>query len=202
MAQSPLKKLETELSRLRALYFTSIYSYTQSAKDIRRQIHTGKLDPKQPLLLDSSDPDSIVANHAYAFLSRTRSQFPRYLRETAHDLVYPRGPAIAQVGWNRFRVASQFHSSFPCGPILSHWPPLTRFRDPISGQKFPKLTRATPCHLCPHCGYNLWRCRTRRTRSRVGIACGLVERRVETRKVEAFRRGLAKAARRSAKTRS
>lgn len=77
------RKIEIEIARLNTLYATTLYSFRESAKVIKRGIKSGDLDPQAPITLDIQDPDAKpIANNAYHFLNKIDSQFPRYLRET------------------------------------------------------------------------------------------------------------------------
>lgn len=81
MARTPLMKLDVELSRLKSLYFTARFAFEQTGRSIRDKIRTGEIDTKEALLLHVNDQDIQVAPSGYSFLRRTKSQFPRYLRE-------------------------------------------------------------------------------------------------------------------------
>jgi hypothetical protein len=65
------------------LYYSSLYSFRQRTQEINAAIKSKVLDPKSPIILTLvSDQRVEVAKSAYAFLSKNKSQFPRYLRET------------------------------------------------------------------------------------------------------------------------
>lgn len=79
----PLQKLMTEIRRLRSLYFTSVYSLQKAQQDLQFQLMQGKINPKDPVLLNPSNPESVeLAGNAYALLTKMKQQFRRYLRET------------------------------------------------------------------------------------------------------------------------
>jgi hypothetical protein len=80
--QTPLRNLEAEIARLRGLYRTSVLSYGRTQRELRKEMYAEGYDRDVPVLADPNDPDSVIANNAYAFLNRMNSQFPRYLRET------------------------------------------------------------------------------------------------------------------------
>ena len=82
MARTPLQKLYIELQRLKNMYFTARFSFEQTSKLVINQIRKSEIDPKDPLSIKIDDKNYVTAQDGYTFLRQTKSQFPRYLRET------------------------------------------------------------------------------------------------------------------------
>jgi hypothetical protein len=83
MNTSILHKLETEVTRLKFLYLTTLYSYNQSAEVIHKKIHSGEQDQRISIFSRQYETGSeLQYNNSYIFLHKIKSQFPRYLRET------------------------------------------------------------------------------------------------------------------------
>ncbi len=83
MGSAPIQKNFLELERLNSLYLTARFAFDQTRKSVRKKIRKGEIDPRDPIILISeNDQDHVCASSGHRFLSRTKYQFPRYLRET------------------------------------------------------------------------------------------------------------------------
>lgn len=79
--RTPLHKFCVELNRLKHMYFAARFSFEQTGKLVKNQIHKKEIDPKEPMVIKIDNNDYFVAQNGYSFLHHTKSQFPRYLRE-------------------------------------------------------------------------------------------------------------------------
>jgi len=82
VARTPLQKLCVELQRLKGMYFTARFSFDETGKLVKSQIHKSEINPKDPIHIKIDDKNYIIAQDGYTFLRQTKWQFPRYLRET------------------------------------------------------------------------------------------------------------------------
>ena len=64
------------------MYFTARFSFEQTSKLVINQIRKSEIDPKDPLSVKIDDKNYVTAQDGYTFLRQTKSQIPRYLRET------------------------------------------------------------------------------------------------------------------------
>jgi len=82
VTRTPLQKLCVELQRLKGMYFTARFSFEETGKLVKNQIHKSEINPKDPIHIKINDKNYIIAQDGYTFLRQTKWQFPRYLRET------------------------------------------------------------------------------------------------------------------------
>lgn len=77
------RKVRTEISRLKRLYSTSVFSFRESACALSDKISKKEINPHEPVpaIKDTSE-DIILASNAFALMNQLKKQFPRYLRET------------------------------------------------------------------------------------------------------------------------
>ncbi len=64
------------------MYFTARFSFEETGKLVKSQIHKSEINPKDPIHIKIDDKNYIIAQDGYTFLRQTKWQFPRYLRET------------------------------------------------------------------------------------------------------------------------
>lgn len=74
-------QISTELRRLRILALASRFAFETTKTVVRARIHSGTIDPKQPVTI-KSDSKVIVSDTHYHLLNKLQFQIPRYVRET------------------------------------------------------------------------------------------------------------------------
>lgn len=77
------RKLRMEISRLKRLYATSVFSFMESAVGLAEKIKRKELNPDEPVPARKCTLENgILASNAFALINNMKKQFPRYLRET------------------------------------------------------------------------------------------------------------------------
>lgn len=77
------RKARTEINRLRRLYATSMFSFSELSSTLANKIRLKELNPHEPIqsTIGTAEAEVLEAN-AFALMHHLKRQFPRYLRET------------------------------------------------------------------------------------------------------------------------